>query len=303
MAAGLLGAVTVNLILLVEEQLEAAPFALAGKYLVPQRYELGAFTVRLILVLGLLAAGWFHPVGLIGASAVALGAGLFGYLKPAGREFGPGRGVVPADAEVNRRFRAYAWNGVPTMLHTMIQSQIGVVLVAVFGSTETVADLGAIGKMILLFGIPLAVVERIFVARLAVETDAVRLRRMWLRGIVFAAVAGTCIVGAVAWTGPRLVWLLGESYLALADDLVWYAVGQAYVLVAAAAFGLLPARGWMRHSWVTPLVVLGAQALAFPWIDAGTVRGMIWLKLAGDVAGSVHGAVLLARGFSGKGKL
>jgi hypothetical protein len=300
-AAALITVIVLNLGLLLEEQISAAPFALARRYHFPQVYELGTFGLRLLLVLSLSCWGVFHPVPVIAASVVSLAVGIFGFLRPAAKGFSA-RGSK-ATPDLRKRFLRYCWNGVPTMVNTMVQSQIGVIVIASFGHIEAAADLGAITKMAVLFGIPTAIVEKMFVARMAVEADRARLRTIWLQGIGFALLAAVVLVGTVALFGEDLVWILGGQYADISEDLLLYGLYLAYLLVASAAFGVLQAKGWLKHSWLVPVTILGAQLCAFPWIDAGTVRGVILLKFAGDLAGGVYSTALLVRGFGGRGRI
>ena len=82
-----------------------------------------------------------------------------------------------------------------------------------------------------------------------------------------------------------------------------YALSLGIVVFAAACESVVNARGWLRHSWIRPLFVLGVQAASLPWLNLATLEGVILLSIAGGVGYQIFNAYLVIQGVRGRGGL
>ncbi len=297
----MLGLIVVMLLLEISAQMASSPFALAGRYNVTQVYFAAAQTTRFALIGTLLLLGLFHPICVLLAGIAATAAMVFGYLFPKTNEY-----FVPEVAvskEVTKKFFRFFANGLPNALNAIFQAQIAVLLIGIFGNASSVADLGALTRLALLLAVPQAIIDTIFRPRLAAEKSAQNLKRLWTLVTLFGLSVGLIFFLGVVFFRGYIVMILGEQYETLVEPIVMYAAYLGFIIASSSCLLVINSRGWLRHTWVGPFVIIAAQALTMPFVDLSTIEGVIIVRLVGDLAGFTQGLVFLRRGFQGKGDL
>ena len=186
---------------------------------------------RLALVGVFAALGWLNAPLAVAASTVAL-AGQFWLLehwvKP----------QIAGDAAPDPGFRkdilAIVKRQAPQVVYFCVQGQIGLWLISIFGNVQRVAEVGALGRIGMIFSILISTTSALIVPRFARCQDPARLRSRY--ALILLGFASILLLGTLfAWLLPgSLLWLLGAQYAQL-GGLVWLAV------LAAGNFGA----GWI----------------------------------------------------------
>ena len=168
-------------------------------------------------------------------------------------------------------------------LHHCLESQITIWLISIFGSTENVANVGALGRLALLFSIFATIITEIVAPAFArIQSPAQVSRRYWQLVICYGFFCA-CIVAVIAAFPRQTIWVLGSQYA----DLQKYGVLIALSMVTAAMgdllLGLNAARAWI----VPPLTYypfsLAILALLVWRLNLATIRGVLWLGILSDV--------------------
>ena len=87
-------------------------------------------------------------------------------------------------------------------------------------------------------------------------------------------------VGVVALAGgwffrTELLWLIGPAYHGLEFELVLFLGFQVFAFITTIVSTPIQSRGWVRHSWIRPVMVFGSQAVAACFLDLTSVSGAI----------------------------
>lgn len=189
-------------------------------------------------------------------------------------------------------FRNQLLNGI----YFAFQPQITVWILTVFGTTQTVAEVGALTRLSIGFALVTAAFGGLALPRFARYRDA---RTVWRP--YAALVGGMAIVGAsalaVAWLFPRLILsLLGHGYLHLESELLWMIGASAISLVSAAVHLLNTARGWVRGIWIGVPATVALQVILATFVDLGSVKGAILIQASAFVAPIAINAAIGIRG-------
>lgn len=275
------------------DALGAAP-RLAGEVARVQRIDLAGNAVRLGAMLALAALGMLNaPLAVAVGSMVAVGQWL--RLRPAVAD------LVDLDAkpdEANRSaLLSLARSQVANTIFFCLQGQIGLWIIAGFGNTRGVADLGALGRLAFLLTIPNAIQNNLILPRFArLPADRPLLTRRYgqIVGIAAAAALGLWALSAI-FPEP-LLWLLGPSYAHLQRELPLLMASAALAYFAAVLWSLNFARAWVRWSWLNIPIALAIQAASVPLLDLATVRGVILFGLFPSLASIALNLWLSRRG-------
>ena len=270
-------------------------------YLVVQKEKVANSAIRILLLAMVLSVGLQNSVSYMLAGFFAAALSLRIYLVRASRGLVES-GAAPEAAAIVA-LRKHVAVGMPSSLTYLFEGQIAALLLAMFGNVDKVADLGAIARFGLIFVVPLAMLKDVLIPRMATQENLYQLRKMWIGSSLLTAVACLSILGFFYLLADPLLNLLGPGYSHLKSEMLLYVGFQVFVFFTMVAGSPIVSRGWVRHSWIRPLFFLAAQAAAIPFLDLSTVTGAILLMWAGALGNVALDALLLYRGWVGKGHI
>jgi O-antigen/teichoic acid export membrane protein len=263
--------VTLAIVLCVWFQINSAlrilALRLADRYGRSYRAELAGGAARLLLALVIVAAAlrWAWLGVLSAAAATALtawlarprpdAAGLAAPLPP-----GPPSGLRPYRRQVVR----YLLPNLPSALYFSIQGPLVIWISATFGTTRTIAEVGALGRLGLAVGLFSSLTGAVFLPRLARLTDERLYRVRYLQCGAFLLLVVAAFLGAAALLPGAFLLVLGPSYRGLHRELLLIVLSSGLGLLDTYALGVNAARSWNR--WQTTalggLVVVQVLAIA-----------------------------------------
>ncbi len=260
-----------------------------------QRAAIAASAGRLLVTVAawLLFPQW---IAFLGISAAAIFAQGLLTERRARAHLDGEAGVSAADREAMMlAVRNQFLNGI----YFAFQPQITVWILTVFGTVATVADVGALTRLTIAFGLVSAGFSGLALPRFARYHDPFVVRRRYVSLTLAMAAIGGAATG-VAWLMPRqILWVVGPSYLHLSSELLWITVASAVSLVSAAVHQLNTARGWVRGIWLGVPATLLMQVLLAWFVDLGTVRGAILIQASAFAAPLLINARIGLRGMRG----
>lgn len=187
----------------------------------------------------------------------------------------------PADATRSAISKQIA-RTLPGTVYYVFVSQLSVLLISIFGSTESTAQVGALGRLALIVSFLLAVFQLIAIPRFArfPEQDRRGLTRIYvllLSGISAAAVFAVLI----AWLMPHAVlFILGAKYSALTSEVVIAVAAGALSVIAGAAGTLAAVRGVVVSPFISIPPSIAVQILLIATLPLDSVSSMFLLSLA-----------------------
>jgi O-antigen/teichoic acid export membrane protein len=259
-----------------------------------QKIDFACAIVRLILIIGLVYL--FATAGLTVAIASATLVLQYLLLRSyAAKLVDLGASENSEDRrEIVRLIKNLAANA----LFYCFQGQITIFLISFFGRhAASVAEVGALGRLAMIFTVLMNMLTNIFVPAFARCQDKSKLR------LLYGAIAGGVIVfSAIVLAGTALfpeqfLLILGNRYTHLHRELVLM-VGVAVVTALAGALWLLnAAKAWIAGSWLYIPLTLAAQIALIPFTDFSSVASVLTFNLISVVPSLLLNLVLSFRGF------
>ena len=185
---------------------------------------------------------------------------------------------APERADYRSRVIAVVKKQAPLTLFYCLQGQIIVWLISIFGSTERVAEIGALGRFAMIFAVVSSVMNGLVVPRFARCQDHHLLRRRYWQVVGgFALLAGAVVAMSAAF--PRLLlWVLGAKYANLENE-VWLMVFSSSLgALFATQFALTYSKAWIAPAIVSIPMEIATQVALIFYLDISTVRGVLWLS-------------------------
>jgi len=259
-----------------------------------QRIDFACAIARLLLIVGLVYL--FSTAGL--AVAIAAATFLLQYFllrSYASKVVNLNAGENPEDRrEMVRLIRSLAANS----LFYCFQGQITVFLISFFGrQVGSVAEVGALGRLAMIFTVLMNVLINIFVPAFARCHDKTRLR--WLFFAITGGVllfSGLVLAGA-AFFPQEFLFVLGNRYSHLHRELLLM-VGVAVISAIGGTLWMLNAsKAWVTGAWLYIPLTLATQIALIPFIDLSSVSGVMIFNLISGVPSLLLNLALSYRGF------
>ena len=268
------------------------PLRLARKYYQVQRTELLVAILRL-LCLGVLALLALNSI--VAVTVVALSWGLQGLLlrrrcaQVADLRAEPGQDQTRQLATlVRKQFFSTCFFA--------LQGQVGLWLMVVFGNAEKVADVGALGRLAVLFSLVSAVLSNLVGPAMARCVTLPRLFRVFAGAIAaYLAFAGILML-AVMVLPAQLLALLGAKYAMLEGELFWVVLSSLISGLTGVMYTLASSRGWIWHAWTIPFFTVALQIILFTELDLRSVRGVLLLGCISGLPTLLAATYMAARG-------
>ncbi len=286
--AGVLAAVWFQ----IESSLGVLTLRLRSEFGRSYRAEIAGGALRFLLAAALVALGgrlaWLAVLtGTAATTLVAMLARLPGHR--------PGLDLAPQ----RRRVLRYMAPSLPSAIYFSVQGPLVIWLSATFGSTRTIAEVGAIGRLGLVVGIFGSLTGVVFLPRLArIHDERLYLRRCLQFGLALVGLGGLLFAAAVA--APReFLAILGPHYRGLHTELL-LVVGTAWLtLLGGYLVGVNLSRAWNRIESLSVVVLILCQAGFVSLMPLDTTMGVLRFGLLSAATGLALQILTAMLGFSG----
>jgi O-antigen/teichoic acid export membrane protein len=174
---------------------------------------------------------------------------------------------------------------VPYELYGVLSGQIGVLLLSVFGDSARVADVGALGRLAMIFTAMSSVLANVLVPRFARCSDLRRLKPLFVKILTLYSLSVSSVL-LVGWLFPnQLVSILGHRYGDMGGECLLALSCSVSGAILGAVWGLNMSRGWIVPAWVGVTVGLSSQALGIVIFDVRSVHGVLLMNLMANGVG------------------
>jgi O-antigen/teichoic acid export membrane protein len=211
-------------------------------------------------------------------------------------------GVVDLNAPENAEDRVamigFIKNQAANAVFFCLQGQITVFLISFFGSRATaVAEVGALGRLALIFAVMGQLLMNIFVPAFARCQSPARLRVLYF-GIV-GGVAACCavVIAAAAFFPSEFLLVLGPKYAHLDRELLLMIAGTVMNVLTGTLWVLNASKAWIAGSWLYIPLTLATQIVLIPFTDFSNVTQLLIFNLISTVPNLLLNMVLSYRGF------
>ena len=181
--------------------------------------------------------------------------------------------------EDTRAMLGFIRSQAPNAVFFCLQGQITIFLITFFGHRVGVAEVGALGRLAVIFSILGNLVTNIFAP--AFSRCRTRSQLGWLYSGIVGAVAGlSLLVLCGAYFLPNeFLFILGNRYSHLHHELLLIVGGATINMVAATLWALNASRAWIAGSWLYIPLTVATQLLLIPFTDFSSVNGVLTFNL------------------------
>lgn len=215
-------------------------------------------------------------------NCAAFGVQLWIYRRYAAREVNLRAGV---DRNLVSEIIAIVRKQVPYELYGAMSGQLSVLLISIFGDSGRVAEVGALGRLALIFTAMSGVLSNVLLPRFARCQDPRRLKELFA-GILFTYSTAVSSILLIAWLFPhQVISILGRNYANLQGECFLALAGSVLGAILGAVWGLNICRGWITPAWVGLTITIAVQICCIVVFDIRTVHGVLLMTLTTNIVG------------------
>jgi O-antigen/teichoic acid export membrane protein len=203
---------------------------------------------------------------------------------------------IDKKAEVNKEDQS-AMLGIvrhqaPNAVFYCVQGQLTVWLISVFGNTQSIAEIGALGRLGVMFSVIGAVMTSILLPRFSRCQEPSELRRQYWQILGGALVFGVCLVIPALIAPKAYLWILGAKYSHLSRELPLIVSGSALGSVGAVMQSLNAAKGWVKYYWLNIPCIIVLQALLIWRLDLSIIYDVLLFGVISGLPGIIFSAAI-----------
>lgn len=184
------------------------------------------------------------------------------------------------DLVVRKRILKMVKRLMPGAVYYVLAGQISIWLISIFGTTSSLAEIGALGRIAIMLTILSTIFGTLVYPRFARLPDSSEiLMKRFLQIIVLLVVINLIIIAAVSIFSNQILWVLGDKYQDLNIELVMNFSASGIGLISGAAFTMSTQRGWAINPALLILVNVSAIILGLLIIDISTLQGVLLFNI------------------------
>ena len=186
----------------------------------------------------------------------------------------------PADPVLRQEILVFVRRMLPGAIYYCLSGQISIWIISVFGSTSSVAQVGALGRLAMLLNLFNVVFTTLISPRFArlPTSKNILLKRFLQIQFIVLVVNATLIMFTWLFSG-QILWILGKEYAHLNSELVLNIIGSCIGLFAGISFSLFTSRGWALHPLISIPVSIASMAAGVFLFNIGTLKGVLFLNI------------------------
>ncbi len=184
------------------------------------------------------------------------------------------------DPVVQKNILKMVWRLLPEAIYYCLSGQIAIWLISVFGSTDAVAQVGALSRLSIVMGFFSILFANLIAprfARLPNKRKILLVRYLQIQAGLIILCA--CIVGVVSLFSQQILWVLGKHYFGLNTELVLMAASSCLNLLYGAAFLLGTYRSWVINPVIFISVSITTTIGAILLMDTSNLKNIIILNI------------------------
>lgn len=210
---------------------------------------------------------------------------------------------IDIQATINKNDRQEIFNivkpQVANAIFFSIQGQLTVWLVSFFGNTSNIAEVGALGRIVVIFSIANSVVINILLPSFARNQSSIdSLNRQYWQILGFCCLCGAVLICLAIFLPSQILWILGNKYANLQFELLLMTIGCAFNFIIGGMWGMNSSRGWVDYSWLYIPSTVITQIILITFLDIGNLKGVLFFNILSCIPNFFINAILSFRGFS-----
>lgn len=184
------------------------------------------------------------------------------------------------DQQIKSTIMSVVKRSMPGSIYFVFSGQINIWILSVMGNTNGLAQVGAIGRISVIFSTLSLIGSTLLTPRFSRLPNDTTILKKYFLGIQFIGLLACMLLFSVVSLVPtELLYILGKHYNGLEMELMINIACSLMGIMGGLTFGLVLSRGWVIYPAVSILINILAFLLGVFLFDVRTLMGVSYLTL------------------------
>ncbi|MFM6183925.1 MAG: lipopolysaccharide biosynthesis protein [Dolichospermum sp.] len=162
----------------------------------------------------------------------------------------------------------------PNTIFYCIQGQITIWLITVFGNIDSIAEVGALGRLAVIFSLITSIMTSIVLPSFS-RTQSYEILIRKYKQIIFSYVFLSLIILLLSMFFPKqLLLILGKNYSSLEKELFFFAMAAVTNAITSILWSINASKGWTEEAWLFVPTIIITQIILLLFLDISNIIGI-----------------------------
>lgn len=191
-----------------------------------------------------------------------------------------------ADVAIQFEILRFVKRLLPGSVYYCISGQLSLWLIAIFGSTSSIAEVGALARLVLVLSFFSVMMNVLVIPRFARLGENRRIILAYYTKIQLMMLVVSAALVFLAWLfSEEILLVLGDAYMHLNSELVLCVIGGSLNLIVGLSYVLNSCRGWLLHPVIGIGVGIAGIIAGLSLLDISTLRGVLLFNIFTGIVG------------------
>ena len=189
-----------------------------------------------------------------------------------------------SDPEIRTEIMKIVRRTVPGAIYFCFSSQITTWLISIFGSTDNLAQVGALGRLAVILNVFTAIFTTLVIPRFARLVNDKRLLLYRFLQIQFCLIIlSLSIISIVIIFPHQVLSILGRNYAMLSKEVIIVVIGSCLAMMAGITYNILLSRAWVIHPAIMIGVNITTQVILMLSLNLTKMQSVLWFSVVNSL--------------------
>ena len=222
---------------------------------------------------------FFFPLAYVAVLAVGIPR-IFGNIRLRKIVYGIVEKEKEPDAEVKNKILIIVKKSLPAIIFYSFSGQINIWLISYFGNTTSLAQIGALGRVVMLLSLISVVFNFLIVPRFArIKNEYACLMGFYSKIIALVLFIAIIIVVLMYFLAEYFLYILGHKYSGLETELILVMIGGCINMLMSSGLSLYLSKGWVMKYYVSIGLDVFPLVIGCFLFDVTTLLGVLYFNI------------------------
>jgi len=196
--------------------------------------------------------------------------------------------------EIQRLVKAQAFN----TIFYCLQGQIAIWLISIFGNTQNIAEIAALGRLSVVFSLIGSILTNIVLPSFARCQSRKKLILKYWQIIGFYLIFCSLILFSSFLFNEEFLWILGDKYSHLRKELVFVVLAAITQSITGVLWSINSVKGWLDLAWLFPPTIILTQVFLLLLLDVSNIIGVTLFGMFSVIPASCINFYMTYKGIS-----
>jgi O-antigen/teichoic acid export membrane protein len=185
-----------------------------------------------------------------------------------------------SDPVIEKEILSFVKRNLPGAIYFCISGQITIWLISIFGSTKSIAHIGALSRLTTVLTVFTTLFTTLVIPRFArLKEDRKLLVSRFIQIQLSLLVIFVLIVGIVMIFPTQVLWVLGKDYMNLNTEVILITISSCLAMMAGVTYYAVVSRGWILKPIINISINILFQVILVFTMDLSKTKNVLLFSI------------------------